>query len=119
MFRIHWLRGPLTFPITQLVLNMAADIHAQPTTTAIGASVTRISAAIRMAQNLGLHRESVATSNDPEEMAKIELKRRVWAVCVIFDRWSVVYTSSFLSLRLETHSYACFAGSRRAWVCLC
>jgi hypothetical protein len=36
---------------------------------------------------LGLHRESVATSNDPEEMTKIELKRRVWAVCVIFDRW--------------------------------
>jgi hypothetical protein len=66
---------------------MAADIHAQPTSTAIGASVTRISAAIRMAQNLGLHRESVATSNDPEEMTKIELKRRVWAVCVIFDRW--------------------------------
>lgn len=73
--------------ISQLILSMAADIHAQPTSTAVGASVTRISAAIRMAQNLGLHRESVATSDDPDEMSKIELKRRVWAVCVIYDRW--------------------------------
>lgn len=42
-----------------------------------------------MAQNLGLHRESVTTSNDPEEMAKIEHRRRVWATCVIVDRWQV------------------------------
>jgi hypothetical protein len=71
----------------QLILSMAADLHAQPTSTAVSASVTRISAAIRMAQNLGLHRESVSMSNDHVEMAKIEVKRRLWAVCVIMDRW--------------------------------
>lgn len=70
-----------------LVLCMAGDLHAQPTSTAISASVTRVSVAIRMAQNLGLHRESVVTSNDPKDLAKIELKRRIWAVCVIMDRW--------------------------------
>lgn len=71
----------------QLILSLAGDLHAQPTASAIGASVTRMSAAIRMAQNLGLHRESVATSEDPEEMRRIELRRRVWAMCVIVDRW--------------------------------
>ncbi|KAJ9116170.1 hypothetical protein QFC20_000850 [Naganishia adeliensis] len=70
-----------------LILGMAADLHAQPVSTAVSASVTRLAAAIRMAQNLGLHRESVASSNDTEEMENIELRRRVWAACVLFDRW--------------------------------
>ncbi|KAJ9110107.1 hypothetical protein QFC19_001778 [Naganishia cerealis] len=70
-----------------LILGMAADLHAQPVSTAVSASVTRLAAAIRMAQNLGLHRESVASSQDTEEMENIELRRRVWAACVLFDRW--------------------------------
>ncbi|KAJ9119172.1 hypothetical protein QFC22_003664 [Naganishia vaughanmartiniae] len=72
---------------TQLILGMAADLHAQPVSTAVSASVTRLAAAIRMAQNLGLHRESVASSQDTDEMENIELRRRVWAACVLFDRW--------------------------------
>jgi hypothetical protein len=32
----------------QLILGMAADLHAQPVSTAVSASVTRLAAAIRM-----------------------------------------------------------------------
>lgn len=70
-----------------LVLTLVGDLHAQPVATAVSATITRVSTAVRMAQLLGLHRESDASSESPEEMASIEMRRRVWAGCVIMDRW--------------------------------
>ena len=43
--------------------------------------------AIRSAQNLGLHRESDSTAEQQQDLQHIELKRRVWAGCLIADRW--------------------------------
>lgn len=42
--------GLTAYPLTnsQLILGMAADLHAQPVSTAVSASVTRLAAAIRM-----------------------------------------------------------------------
>lgn len=39
------------------------------------------------AQDLGLHRESNLRAQTPQDLAYVELRRRVWAACVIFDRW--------------------------------
>lgn len=40
-----------------------------------------------MAQDLGLHRESTIRAQTAEDLAFVELRRRVWATCVIMDRW--------------------------------
>ena len=40
-----------------------------------------------MAQDLGLHRESATQPQSAEDLAFLELRRRVWASCVILDRW--------------------------------
>ncbi|CAK5264936.1 unnamed protein product [Mycena citricolor] len=68
-----------------LILSMTGDCHSQFVPTALSAMWARLGAAIRMAQDLGLHRA---------EMVKvdIELRRRVWGACLISDRWtSLVY----------------------------
>jgi hypothetical protein len=39
------------------------------------------------AQDLGLHRESTLRAQTAQDLAYVELRRRVWAACVIFDRW--------------------------------
>jgi hypothetical protein len=40
-----------------------------------------------MAQDLGLHRESNLQAKTAQDLVQVELRRRVWAACVIFDRW--------------------------------
>lgn len=40
-----------------------------------------------MAQDLGLHRESTIRAKTAEDLVFVELRRRVWATCVIMDRW--------------------------------
>jgi len=39
------------------------------------------------AQDLGLHRESTLQAQNVQDLAFVELRRRVWAACVILDRW--------------------------------
>ncbi|WWC92343.1 uncharacterized protein L201_007298 [Kwoniella dendrophila CBS 6074] len=70
-----------------LLLAQVGDLHAQPTAATASASLIRTSAAIRMAQDLGLHRESSLRASGPQDLAYVELRRRVWATCVIMDRW--------------------------------
>lgn len=43
--------------------------------------------AIRMAQNLGLHRENDSKRDIATDMHHVELRRRVWGGCIIADRW--------------------------------
>lgn len=40
-----------------------------------------------MAQDLGLHRESTQSAQSALNLTNIEMRRRVWATCVILDRW--------------------------------
>ncbi|WVQ85801.1 hypothetical protein IAT38_007969 [Cryptococcus sp. DSM 104549] len=71
-----------------LLLAQVGDLHAQPTASTASASLIRTGVAIRMAQDLGLHRESSHDANTPvEDLPYIELRRRIWACCVIMDRW--------------------------------
>ncbi|KAJ7046943.1 fungal-specific transcription factor domain-containing protein [Mycena alexandri] len=69
-----------------LILCMTGDCHSQFVPTALSAMWARLGSAIRMAQDLGLHRAELVKQDD------IELRRRVWGACLISDRWtSLVY----------------------------
>ncbi|KAF7363561.1 hypothetical protein MSAN_01012700 [Mycena sanguinolenta] len=68
-----------------LILCMTGDCHSQFVPTALSAMWARLGSAIRMAQDLGLHRAELVKQD-------IELRRRVWGACLISDRWmSLVY----------------------------
>ncbi|KAF8912098.1 fungal-specific transcription factor domain-containing protein [Gymnopilus junonius] len=73
-----------------LILCMTADCHSQFVPNALSALWIRLGSAIRMAQDLGLHRaESVKQS--------IELRRRLWGACLICDRWtSIAYGHPYM-----------------------
>lgn len=64
-----------------LILSMVGDSHSQYVPNALSALWIRLGTAIRMAQDLGLHRAESVKQN-------IELRRRLWAACVICDRWT-------------------------------
>ncbi|KAJ7632756.1 fungal-specific transcription factor domain-containing protein [Roridomyces roridus] len=64
-----------------LILCMTGDCHSQFVPTALSAMWARLGAAIRMAQDLGLHRAELVKQD-------IELRRRIWGACLISDRWS-------------------------------
>lgn len=64
-----------------LIMCMTGDGHSQFVPNALSALWIRLGAAIRMAQDLGLHRAESVKQN-------IELRRRVWGACLISDRWT-------------------------------
>lgn len=73
-----------------LILSMVADSHSQYVPNALSALWIRLGTAIRMAQDLGLHRAESVKQN-------IELRRRLWGACVICDRWtSLTYGHPFM-----------------------
>ncbi|KZT09633.1 uncharacterized protein LAESUDRAFT_646138 [Laetiporus sulphureus 93-53] len=73
-----------------LILSMCGDCHSQFVPNALSALWIRLGCAIRMAQDLGLHRaESIRRD--------IEMRRRLWGICVISDRWiSLTYGHPFM-----------------------
>ncbi|TDL27420.1 hypothetical protein BD410DRAFT_714522 [Rickenella mellea] len=64
-----------------LILCLCGDSHSQHPPTALSALWIRLGVAIRMAQDLGLHRAEAVKQN-------IERRRRIWAACLISDRWT-------------------------------
>ncbi|KAI0273577.1 fungal-specific transcription factor domain-containing protein [Gloeopeniophorella convolvens] len=63
-----------------LILCMVGDCHSQFVPNALSALWIRLGTAIRMAQDLGLHRAEAVKQN-------IETRRRLWGACLISDRW--------------------------------
>ncbi|KIO32577.1 hypothetical protein M407DRAFT_105584 [Tulasnella calospora MUT 4182] len=63
-----------------LILGMSGDVHSVSIQSAMTAAWLRLGAAIRMAQDLGMHRAEAVKKN-------VELRRRLWGACVIADRW--------------------------------
>lgn len=63
-----------------LILSMVGDCHSQFVPNALSGLWIRLGTAIRMAQDLGLHRAEVVKQN-------IEMRRRLWGACLISDRW--------------------------------
>ncbi|KAF8844890.1 hypothetical protein BDN67DRAFT_942357 [Paxillus ammoniavirescens] len=73
-----------------LILSMVGDCHSQFVPNALSALWVRLGTAIRMAQDLGLHRAESVKQN-------IELRRRLWGACVICDRWlSLTYGHPYM-----------------------
>ncbi|KAF9053044.1 fungal-specific transcription factor domain-containing protein [Panaeolus papilionaceus] len=73
-----------------LILCMTGDCHSQFVPNALSALWIRLGAAIRMAQDLGLHRAESVKSN-------IELRRRLWGICLVCDRWtSIAYGHPYM-----------------------
>ncbi|KAI0934800.1 hypothetical protein AcV5_006529 [Taiwanofungus camphoratus] len=73
-----------------LILAMCGDCHSQYVPNALSALWLRLGSAIRMAQDLGLHRAESVKQN-------IELRRRLWGICLISDRWtSLLYGHPYL-----------------------
>ncbi|KAF8621512.1 hypothetical protein AX15_007742 [Amanita polypyramis BW_CC] len=73
-----------------LILSMTGDCHSQYVTSAFSALWIRLGAAIRIAQDLGIHRCECVKQD-------IELRRRLWAACLICDRWtSLVYGHPYM-----------------------
>lgn len=70
-----------------LIMAHNGEINAQPTAATASASMLRVTIAIRMAQDLGLHRESKTPARTHAEIAQIELRRRIWAVTFNLDAW--------------------------------
>lgn len=64
-----------------LILCMTGDTHSQFVSNALSGLWIRLGTAIRMAQDLGLHRAESVKQN-------IELRRRLWGACLISDRWT-------------------------------
>ncbi|KAF8660606.1 hypothetical protein AX16_001585 [Volvariella volvacea WC 439] len=64
-----------------LILCMTGDCHSQFVPNALSALWVRLGTAIRMAQDLGLHRCESVKQN-------ITLRRRLWGACLISDRWT-------------------------------
>ncbi|GLB34697.1 putative fungal specific transcription factor [Lyophyllum shimeji] len=64
-----------------LILCMTGDCHSQFVSNALSGLWIRLGTAIRMAQDLGLHRAESGKQN-------IELRRRLWGACLISDRWT-------------------------------
>ncbi|KAF8809045.1 hypothetical protein BYT27DRAFT_6532354 [Phlegmacium glaucopus] len=73
-----------------LILCMTADCHSQFVPTALSALWARLGAAIRMGQDLGLHRAESMKQD-------IELRRRLWGACLICDRLaSIAYGHPYM-----------------------
>ncbi|KDQ60931.1 hypothetical protein JAAARDRAFT_31927 [Jaapia argillacea MUCL 33604] len=73
-----------------LILCMTGDCHSQFVPNALSALWIRLGTAVRMAQDLGLHRAESVKQN-------IEMRRRLWGACVISDRWtSLAYGHPFM-----------------------
>ncbi|KII88298.1 hypothetical protein PLICRDRAFT_175901 [Plicaturopsis crispa FD-325 SS-3] len=64
-----------------LILCMTGDCHSMFVPNALSALWVRLGSAIRMAQDLGLHRAESVKQN-------VDLRRRLWGACVISDRWT-------------------------------
>ncbi|RSH95816.1 hypothetical protein EHS25_000909 [Saitozyma podzolica] len=75
----------------QVLLLLGLNSELQAVTTSRGGSLSwlTVGLAVRMAQDIGLHRD--ITSNHVAQQ-QVNRRRRVWAACVIADRW---YALSF------------------------
>ncbi|WWC65481.1 uncharacterized protein I303_108099 [Kwoniella dejecticola CBS 10117] len=70
-----------------LLLSSSAEMHSSNTDQGGGLSWLRSGLAIRMAQDIGLHRE-IAQNTIP--IQQINRRRRIWAACIISDRWYAI-----------------------------
>ncbi|KAJ9474828.1 Zn(2)-C6 fungal-type domain-containing protein [Pseudozyma hubeiensis] len=69
-----------------LIMALHADLHGSAALQSGTRCWNRTGAAIRMAQDLGLHRDASGKDELPHDAFFLEQKRRIWGCCVTADR---------------------------------
>ncbi|MCO5613737.1 hypothetical protein L7F22_068015 [Adiantum nelumboides] len=69
-----------------LIMSLHSDIHGTTAVQAGSRYWNRVGAAVRMAQDLGLHRDASKRDDVDDDAFFLEQKRRVWGCCVTADR---------------------------------
>ncbi|WRT68165.1 uncharacterized protein IL334_005140 [Kwoniella shivajii] len=84
-----WQPSPVSLGNVQvlLLLSLSAEMHYGSNDSSGGLSWLRVGMGIRMAQDIGLHREITSQSIPSQQLNR---RRRVWAACVIADRWYAI-----------------------------
>lgn len=69
-----------------LIMSLHSDIHGTTAVLAGSRYWNRVGAAVRMAQDLGLHRDASKRDDVDDDAFFLEQKRRIWGCCVTADR---------------------------------
>lgn len=69
-----------------LIMSLHSDLHGSTAVQAGSRCWNRVGAAVRMAQDLGLHRDASGRDDLDDDAYFLEQKRRVWGCCVTADR---------------------------------
>ncbi|KDN53384.1 hypothetical protein K437DRAFT_69739 [Tilletiaria anomala UBC 951] len=83
-----------------LVMSLHQDVHGSTAVQCGARSWNRLGCAVRMAQDLGLHRDASGRDDVDGEAFFLEQKRRVWGSCVTADRWAAIYSGRPLAIDL-------------------
>lgn len=69
-----------------LIMSLHSDMHGSTAVQSGSRCWNRVGAAIRMAQDLGLHRDASGRDDSDDDAYFLEQKRRIWGCCVTADR---------------------------------
>ncbi|CAD6927973.1 unnamed protein product [Tilletia controversa] len=69
-----------------LVLSLHSDVHGSTAMQSGARCWNRTGCAVRMAQDLGLHRDATGRDDEDHDQFFLEQKRRIWGCCVTADR---------------------------------
>lgn len=69
-----------------LIMSLHSDIHGTTAVQAGSRYWNRVGSAVRMAQDLGLHRDASKRDDVDDDAFFLEQKRRIWGCCVTADR---------------------------------
>lgn len=69
-----------------LIMSLHSDIHGTTAVQAGSRHWNRVGSAVRMAQDLGLHRDASKRDDVDDDAFFLEQKRRIWGCCVTADR---------------------------------
>ncbi|UZJ54827.1 hypothetical protein CBS101457_004147 [Exobasidium rhododendri] len=69
-----------------LIMSLHSDLHGNTAVQGGTRCWNRVGAAIRMAQDLGLHRDASGRDDLDDDAFFLEQKRRIWGCCVTADR---------------------------------
>ena len=83
-----------------LIMSLHQDVHGSSAVQCGVRSWNRLGSAIRMAQDLGLHRDASGRDDVDEDSYFLEQKRRIWGSCVTSDRWASIYSGRPLAIEL-------------------
>ncbi len=83
-----------------LVMSINQDVHGSGAVQCGARSWNRLGCAIRMAQDLGLHRDAGGRDDVDDDAFFLEQKRRIWGSCVTADRWASIFSGRPLAIDL-------------------